>query len=150
MGVKKIPVWGRGASYGKSHDAWHGAAVYAVESDSVNYDTGTSVQLFSIPNGTILTGIGLNVETAFTGEVGNGSEVIVKDTAENLAIFKQPALREAREYFYPMVKKYAKVAGPGVGSRDIQVDVNGSAAAGAFRVILYMRPTLKDIRPDNA
>lgn len=153
MAVKRIPAFPSGVAKGVWANKLADAAIYAVESDAINYDTGTAINIFSIPEEFVLLGLGLNVTTAWADPGGN-TTLVVQDTAADLAIFGVKQLRSTGQYEYPVLAQYAKTGGaPGKRNRLIQVDVNdlGTATAGVARVWMKFKPNrAESLRLDYA
>ena len=141
MAVRKIPAFPSGIARGVWANKLADAAIYAVESDAINYNDGTAVSLFSIPEEFILLGLGLEVVTAWADPGGNPS-LVVQDAVGDLAVFGPRVLRNVGFYEYPVLRRYAKTAGVGIRTRLLQVDVNdpGTATAGIARVWLKFKP----------
>ena len=144
MASVKIPAWPKGVARGVWANRLASAAVYAIESNVINYDTGTSINIFSIPEDSILLGVGLEVVTAFDVYQAN---IIVKDTAETLCRFEERAVDTTGFRQKNLMKRYAKRSGAGRGTREIQVDVNTTTgglgttgSAGVGRIWIFLKP----------
>ncbi len=142
MAVTKIPAFPKGVARGVWANKLSQAAVYAAESQPINYDTGTSVNIFSIPEEFVITGLALEVSTAWV-DPGPDVSLNVQDSAgTNLALFGARVLRNTGFYKYPgAFLRVAKTAGVGKRTRVIQVDVNdpATATAGVARVWLSFK-----------
>ena len=79
MAVVKIPAWPKGIAGNVWANKLADASLYAIESEVINYDTGTAIKIFSIPEDTILWSVGLEVVTIFNKPA---AEIVVRDTAE--------------------------------------------------------------------
>jgi len=154
MAARKIPAWPKGVAGSVWANKLANASTYAIESDVINYDTGTAVRIFSIPEDTILWAIGLEVVTAF--DKPNGT-LVVRDTEIVLATFGGYRLEPGWTGFVelPVFKRYARFAGGGAGAnpnaapgkmqRELQVDVNGgTGTAGIARVWIKIKPNRAD------
>ena len=149
MAAVKIPAWPRGVAGNVWANQLARASLYAIESDIINFDTGTSINIFSIPEQTVLWAIGLEIVTAFNA--GGSKSIVVKDTSENLAIFGD-VIGAAGAVEQLVLKRYAggSAGVPGVTSRSIQVDVNaGGGTTGVGRVWLVLKPQRSSFRRDN-
>lgn len=146
MAAVKIPAFPKGVARGVWSNKLAGSAIYAIESDVINYDTGTAVNIFAIPEGMILTDVACEVATAFDGA---SQSLTVADTAEVLANFDVSLTGFFKRGAF---KRYAVVGGaPGNKSRSVYIDVNGAAgAAGVARVWLFVKPDRSAFRKDNA
>lgn len=142
MAVVKIPAYPKGVARGVWANKLAQAAIYTVESQAINYDTGTAVNIFSIPEEFVVVGLALEVVTAWA-DPGTGASLDVQDSAGvNFATFDVRTLRNAGFYNYPgAFLRVAKTAGVGRRNRLIQVDVNdlGTATAGIARVWLRFK-----------
>ena len=140
MAAIKLPAWPQGVAGNVWANKLADASVYAVESNLFNYDTGTAVALFSIPEDSIILGIGIEMVTAMDG--GGAQYVQVADTGAVLATFGDNVVSNVQFSWQPVLKRYTKAAGvPGNAPRTIQLNVNdGAAAAGTFRVWLQLKP----------
>jgi len=148
MAAVKLPAWPKGIAGNVWANKLADASVYAVESELFNYDTGTAVALFAIPEDSVILGIGIEVGTAFNG---NGTQsVVVQDTGADLAIFGDNVISNASKFvMQPVLKRYTKAAGAGVASRAIQVDANAAgASAGTFRIWLQIKPNRGSLKSD--
>ena len=145
MAAVKIPAFPKGVARGVWANKLAGSAVYAIESDVINYDTGTAVNIFAIPEGMVLLDIACEVATPFDGA---SVSLTVQDTSEDLANFDVNLTGFFKRGAF---KRYALVGGaPGNKSRSIQVDVNGIAgSAGVARVWLFLKPDRSAFRKDN-
>jgi hypothetical protein len=145
MAAVKIPAFPKGVARGVWANKLAGSAIYAIESDAINYDTGTAVNIFSIPEGLVLMDIGVEIATAFNGA---SVSLTVQDTAEDLANFD---VAQAGFFKREAFKRYAVVGdAPGNKSRSIQIDVNGNTGtAGVARVWLFLKPDRSAFRKDN-
>lgn len=138
MAVIKIPAFPSGVARGVWANQLARSAVYAIESDAINFDTGTAVNIFSIPEEFVVLGVGVEVVTAFDRD---DAHINVQDSAgTNLAVFDGRALSITGFNEYPVLFRTAKTAGVGKRTRVIQVDVSGAATAGIFRVWLKFKP----------
>lgn len=148
MAVVKIPAWPKGVAGNVWANKLADASLYAVESDLFNYDTGTAVGVFSIPEDSILWAVGVEVVTAFTG-ANAGTSIVIQDTSEDLATFGYNVLDATGFAEQLQLKRYAKTAGAGTPARAIQVDMNqGAASAGTFRVWVVLKPNRGSLRTD--
>mgnify|MGYP001577335791 FL=1 len=139
MAVVKIPAWPKGIAGNVWANKLADASLYAIESEVINYDTGTAIKIFSIPEDTILWSVGLEVVTIFNKPA---AEIVVRDTAEVLGRFSGRALEQTGFVEQMLLKRYAKTAGPGRDTRQIQVDVNGgTGTAGVGRVWIVIKPS---------
>ena len=140
MAVIKIPVFPPGIARGVWANQLARSAIYAVESDDINYDTGLAVNVFSIPEEFVVLGLGVEVVTAWTA--GQGAFLNVQESGgANIALFSEKVLENTGFFEYPVLYRLAKTAGPGKRTRSIQVDVGGGGgAAGVARVWLKFKP----------
>ena len=142
MAVVKIPAYPKGIARGVWANKLAQAAIYTVESRDINFDTGTAVNIFSIPEEFVIVGLSLEVVTAWA-DPGTGTNLSVQDSAgTNLANFDVKQLRVAGFYDYSSAfLRVAKTAGAGKRNRLIQVDVNSPATptAGVARVWLRFK-----------
>jgi hypothetical protein len=146
MASVKLPAWPKGVAGNVWSNALADASVYAFESDLLNYDTGTSVIAFAVPEDTIVLGVGVEIVSAFTG-VGGGGEISVQDSASNvLALFGNSVMDGVGYASVNTLRRYAKSAGSaGVDSRAIEVDVTAAgASAGTFRLWLQLKPNRRN------
>jgi len=148
MATVKIPAFAKGIAGNVFSNALADASVYAFESDLLNYDTGTSVVAFAVPEDAIVMGVGIEVVTAFTA-ANAGTSIDVTDSASNiLAHFEGIGDLDTLATFKMLssLRRYAKTAGSaGVGSKAIEVDVNqGGASAGTFRIWLQLKPNRRN------
>ena len=138
MATVKIPAWPKGVAGNVWANKLADASLYAVESDLMNYDTGLAVNVFSIPEDSILWAVGIEVVTAFTGTFA--SALVVQDTANDLARFLAGDLNATGFVEQMTLTRYAKRAGAGNQPRSIQIDAPAGATAGTFRVWLVLKP----------
>jgi len=150
MAARKIPAWPKGIAGNVWANKLADASLYAIESDVINFDTGTAVRIFSIPEDTILWAAGLEIVTAFNKP--NGS-IVLRDTEIALATFAGPSIEATGFVEQVLLKRYARFAGSGVGSvglpgrqqRELQVDVNGGAGTtGIARCWIVIKPNRAD------
>ena len=154
MAVVKIPAYPSGVARGVWANKLAEAAVYTVESRDINFDTGVAVNIFSIPEEFVVTGLTLEVSTAWV-DPGPDVSLNVQDSAgTNLALFGAKVLLNTGFYKYPgAFLRVAKTAGAGKRTRVVQVDVNdpATATAGIARVWLEFRYTRREsLRTDYA
>ena len=149
MAARKIPAWPRGVAGNVWANKLADASLYAIESDVINFDTGTAVRIFSIPSETILWAAGLEIVTAFNKP--NGS-VVLRDTTAVLATFAGPNIESTGFVEQVLLRRYTKVAGPGKSQYELQVDVNGGAGTtGIARCWIVIKPNREDaFRKDYA
>lgn len=151
MAVRKVPAWPKGVAGNVWANKLSDAQIYCVEGEDFNYDTGTAVTVFAIPEDTVLLGIGLQVTTAFDKP---GGSLTVQDTLADICIFGQDVLADSTTRsgysFQPVYKVYPKFGTEGKQSRLIQIDVNGgTGTAGVGRLTLWMKPNRAFWKPDN-
>jgi len=146
MAAVKLPAWPKGIAGNVWANKLADASVYAVESEAINYDTGTAVTIFSIPEDSILLGVALEVQTAFDKPQGS---IVVQDTLADIVKFADRAFGDTGYTYAPVLRRYAKVAGVGNTARAIQVDVNGgTGTAGVGRIWLMLKPNRGSLRKD--
>ena len=150
MASVKIPAWPKGVAGNVWANKLADASVYAVESELLNFDTGTAVTIFAVPEDSVILGIGLERVTAFT-VTGGESNIAVLDTAgSNLVKFGNRELSSVGYTLAPVLRRYSKVAGvPGTSSRAITVSTKG-LTAGTFRIWLQFKPNRRTLRSDYA
>lgn len=144
----KIPAWPKGVAGNVWANKLASASLYMVESDLLNFDTGIAVNIFSIPEETILTAVGIEVVTATTGP----GSIVVQDTARDLITFGANLTDDTGFTLAPVLQRYAKLGGvnaPGKQARALQVDVNG-LTAGTFRIWIQFKPNRVNIRTIDA
>ncbi len=145
MAVVKIPAYPKGVARGVWANKLAEAAIYSVESRDINFDTGVAVNIFSIPEEFVVTGVELGVSTAWV-DPGPDVSLNIQDSAgTNLALFGAKVLSNTGFYKYPgAFLRVAKTGGAaGKRTRVLQVDVNdpATATAGVARVWLEFRYT---------
>jgi hypothetical protein len=155
MASIKLPAWPKGIAGNVWANKLADASVYAVESNVINYDTGTSALIFAIPDDSVVMGVGLELVSDFTGASG-ATKVDVTDSAGTiLGSFGVSALDSPASGDFKMLstlKRYAKTAAAGnAGARHkaIEVDVTtGGCSAGTFRIWLQLKPNRNSLRSD--
>ena len=156
MAVVKIPAFPKGIARGVWANDLAQSAVYAQESEAINFDTGAAVNIFSIPEGTVIMGIGLEVVTVWSGggaTMDGGQSLDVNDSDAQIAHFGPRQLLATGFYEYPVLNRTARTAGAGVRNNLINVDVNAPeevAIAGVARVWLKFKPGTDRLYVDNA
>ena len=147
MASVKIPAFSKGIAGNVFSNALAESSVYAFESDLLNFDTGTSVVAFAVPEDVIVMGVGIEVVSAFTS-ANAGTSIDVTDSASNiLAHFDGIGDLDAAGFkMLSSLRRYAKSAGSaGMDSKAIEVDVNqGGASAGTFRIWLQLKPNRRN------
>jgi hypothetical protein len=142
MAVVKIPAFPAGVAKGVWANKLASAGVYAVESDLLNYDTGTDIPIFALPDEAVVMGIGLEVVTAFDA---NNREIRVFDSADTLGMVTfDPSVVGYQEVL--AFKRLTKTTGAGgrSASKNIWVDIDSAGGtAGTASVWILFRPNRK-------
>ncbi len=144
MAAVKIPAFPKGAASGVWANKLARQAIYAVESDTFNYDTGSSVTIFSVPEEVVILGVGLEVNTVFDGV---DPEVVVADSNGTIAIFSEIPLLTATSvqidiYWQNVCVRYPGTATLGNPPHAITLTatVDGGASTGTGKIWLKFKP----------
>ena len=150
MAAVKVPAWPKGVAGNVWANQLADQSSYWIESDLINFDTGTAATIFAIPEDSIILSIGLEVVTALTATAG-ADQLVVLDTGSSgtLARFGIGQVLETGFVIQPVLKRYSKLGGvnaPGNQSRPIQTTPPSSATAGTYRVWLNIKPNRRSMR----
>jgi len=154
MASVKIPEFPKGVARGVFANQLAKQAVYAIESDTFNYDTGSSVTIFSVPEGCIILGVGLEVNTIFDGE---DPSLVVSDSDGTIADFSPAELGAATAtsvpiYWQNVAVRYPKTTTLGNPPLPISLTmtVDDGASTGTGKIWLQIRPDGGRAWLDNA
>ena len=153
MASVKIPEFPKGVARGVFANQLQKQVVYAVESDTFNYDTGSSVTIFSVPEGCIILGVGLEVNTIFDGV---DPSLAVSDSDGTIAVFSDElevaTATSVPIYWQNVAVRYPKTTTLGNPPLPISltVTVDGGASTGTGKIWLKLKPDGSRPFVDNA
>ncbi len=141
MASVKVPAFPKGVARGVWANKLSRSAIYVVESDPFNFDTGAAVRLFSVPDNSVVLGLGLEVNTAFDGE---SPLVTVLDSDGVIASWQDTqALTDTTQIMWvDSVRRYFPSAGAGNQANFLNVTTvtDAGATTGIGRIWIKIKP----------